>query len=319
MSNIQTLTFTDLTLFLSILSIAVIALFISRKLLKVSFPYFFMGLTGLILGLVIGGMAGSFLTRLPGDFGRILPLIIQIFIAVGMLDLFIAQTKPVAHYFERVWGSVLAEPDVANRFDIILDTSILIDGRIEELVNTGFIIGKLIVPQFVLLELQTIADVGDSRKRSRGRRGLDVMRQLQQNSRITIEITSDRLGEKEPVDQKLVRLAKRRGSRLMTLDANLARVAQIQSVVVINIHELATALRPLLLPGEQVVVKVVQKGKEKDQGVGYMPDGTMIVVEGGQDHIGSDIECEVTRIYQTTAGKMIFVAPVGQKTASANS
>ncbi len=313
MITTQSLTIKELTLFLAILTIAVIALFITRRLLKVSFPYFFMGLTGLIIGLIIGSMVASVLSGLPGEYGRILPIIVQVFVAVGLLDLFIAQTRPVTNYIERVWGNVLANPDETNRHDIILDTSILIDGRIEELINTGFIIGKLIVPQFVLLELQQVADSNDSRKRLRGRRGLDCLRQLQQNSRIALEVTQDRLGEKESVDQKLVRLAKRRGSRLMTLDSNLARVAQIQSVIVINIHELVAGLRPLLMPGEQLTVKIVQKGKEKGQGVGYMPDGTMIVVEDGDRYIGEDAECEVTRIYQTTAGKMIFVAPVSRK------
>ncbi len=302
-----------LVLFFIILVISMVALLITRRLLKVSFPYFFMGLLGLIIGLIIGALLGGPLAGLPGQFGRWLPLIVNVFVAIGMLDLFIAQTRPVASYFERVWGSALTNAP-ANRYDMLIDTSVLIDGRIEQLVETGFIMGTMVIPQFVLAELQKIADSNDSLKRSRGRRGLDVLRALQQNSYVICEITQDRIQEKEQVDDKLIRLAKRRGLRLMTLDYNLARVAQIQAVQVLNINELSTAVRPLLVPGEQITVKVVQKGKEKNQGVGYMPDGTMIVIENGDKYVGEDVDCEVTRIFQTVAGKMIFVQPKGVRT-----
>lgn len=303
---------TYLIFFLILLVVSAIALVVTRRLLHVSFPYFFMGLLGLILGLIIGGLIGAPLSKLPGEFGRWLPLLIDVFVAVGMLDLFLAQTRPVAQYFERVWGNALTSAP-ANRQDILLDTSVLIDGRIEQLVETGFIMGTLVIPQFVLTELQKIADSSDSLKRSRGRRGLEILRNLQQNSHIVLEITQDRLGEKELVDDKLVRLSRRRGLRLMTLDYNLARVAQIQSIVVLNINELAESVRPLMVPGEQLTVKVIQRGKEKSQGVGYLPDGTMIVVENGDKFVGQDVEAEVTRIFQTVAGKMIFVQPKGIK------
>ncbi len=298
--------------FIVLLLVAIIALVVTRRLLHVSFPYFFMGLLGLILGLLVGALVGLPLAKLPGEFGRWLPLVINVFVAVGMLDLFIAQTRPVAQYFERAWGNALSSAP-ANRLDILVDTSVLIDGRIEQLVDTGFIMGTLIFPQFVLTELQKIADSSDSLKRLRGRRGLDVLRALQQNTHIVCEITQDRLAEREPVDEKLVRMAKRRGLRLMTLDFNLARVAQIQMVLVLNINELAESLRPLLVPGEQLTVRVIQRGKEKGQGVGYLPDGTMIVVESGERFLGQDVEAEVTRIFQTVAGKMIFVLPKGVK------
>lgn len=305
-----------LLFFLVILVVSILALVITRRLLRVSFPYFFMGIVGTILGLVIGGFIGALVAKLPGEFGRWLPLIINVFVTVAMLDLFLAQTRPVAQYFERVWGSALTAAP-ANRYDMLIDTSVLIDGRIEQLVDTGFIMGTMVIPQFVLMELQKIADSNDSLKRLRGRRGLDVLRSLQQNSRVICEITQDRISEREQVDERLVRLAKRRGLRLMTLDSNLARVAQIQSVVVLNINELAAALRPLLVPGEMLVVKVIQRGKEKGQGVGYLPDGTMIVVEGGDKYVGNDVECEVVRIFQTVAGKMIFVIPKGTKNLAA--
>lgn len=301
-----------LLFFLILLVVSIIALVVTRRLLKVSFPYFFMGLLGLILGLIIGGLIGAPLARLPGDFGRWVPIILNVFVMVGMLDLFIAQTRPVAQYFERVWGSALTQAP-ANRYDMLIDTSVLIDGRIEQLVDTGFIMGTLVIPQFVLTELQKIADAGESIKRLRGRRGLDVLRALQQNNRVLVEISQDRITDKEPVDERLVRLARRRGLRLMTLDANLARVAQIQSVTVLNINELAVSVRPLLVPGEQLVVKVIQKGKEKGQGVGYLPDGTMIVIDQGDQYVGESVECEVTRIFQTISGKIIFVQPRGIK------
>lgn len=305
-------TMNDLVFFLVILSVAIIALVVTRRLLHVSFPYFFMGIMGLILGLVIGGLVGAPLSKLPGNFGRWLPIVVDVFIAIGMLDLFIAQTRPVAQYFERIWGNAVASAP-ANRQDILIDTSVLIDGRIEHLVDTGFIMGTLVIPQFVLMELQKIADSSDSVKRVRGRRGLDVLRSLQQNSHIICEITQDRINDKEQVDDKLVRLSRRRGLRLMTLDYNLARVAQIQSITVLNINELTNALKPLLVPGEQLTVKVIQRGKEKGQGVGYMDDGTMIVVETGDKFVGREVECEVVRIFQTMAGKIIFVHPKGVK------
>ena len=302
----------DLTFFLIILCISIIALVITRRLLHVSFPYFFMGILGLILGLIVGGLIGIPLAKLPGEFGRWLPIIVNVFVAIGMLDLFIAQTRPVASYFERMWGNALTNAP-ANRIEMLIDTSVLIDGRIEELVDTGFIIGTLVIPQFVLGELQKIADSNDSTKRLRGRRGLDVLRALQQNSHVVCEITQDRITDNDKVDKKHVKLSKRRCLRLMTVDYNLARVAQIQSVQVLNINELASAVRPLLVPGEQVTVKVVQKGKEKNQGVGYMPDGTMIVVENGDKYVGEDVETEVIRIFQTVAGKMVFVQPKSVK------
>ncbi len=305
-------TINELGLFLIILVVSIVALLVTRRLLHVSFPYFFMGLLGLIIGLIVGGFVASLLARLPGDYGRWLPIIVNVFIAVGILDLFVAQTRPVANYFERVLGTALAAAP-ANRYDMLIDTSVLIDGRIEQLVDTGFIMGTLVIPQFVLTELQKIADSNDGVKRIRGRRGLDVLRSLQQNSRVVCEITTDRIDDKIPVDDKLVRLAKRRGLRLMTLDSNLARVAQIQSVLVLNINELAAAVRPLLVPGEQLTVKVIQKGKEKSQGVGYLEDGTMIVVENGDRHVGQEVEAEVTRLFQTVNGKIIFVAPKGIK------
>lgn len=298
--------------FLILLLVSIIALIVTRRLLRVSFPYFFMGILGLILGLIIGGLVGAPLAKLPGEYGRWLPITVMLFVTVGVLDLFLAQTRPVAQYIERIWGSALAAAP-ANRYDMLIDTSVLIDGRIEQVADTGFIMGSMVIPQFVLNELQQIADSPDSLKRLRGRRGLDVLRSLQQNNRIIVEITQDRLNDKDQVDDKLIRLAKRRGLRLMTLDYNLARVAQIQSVVVLNINELAASVRPLLVPGEMLSVKVVQKGKEKGQGVGYLPDGTMIVVEGGDKFVGEDIDCEVTRIFQTVAGKMIFVHPKGIK------
>lgn len=300
----------DLLLFLIILVIAIIALFITRRLLHVSFPYFFMGILGLIIGLALGSLIGIPLSNLPGAFGKWLPLIVNVFVAVGMLDLFLAQTKPVAQYMDRIWGNAIAAP--ADRHDLLLDTSVLVDGRIEQLVDTGFLIGTLVIPQFVLGELQQIADSNDSLKRARGRRGLEILRSLQQNNRVVCEISPDKLVSKELVDDKLIRLAKRRGLRLMTLDFNLARVAQIQSVSVLNINDLANAVKPLLVPGEHISVRVVQKGKVKGQGVGYLPDGTMIVVEQGDMFVNQDVECEVTRIFQTVAGKIIFAVPIGK-------
>ncbi|HEX9412388.1 MAG TPA: PIN domain-containing protein [Ktedonobacterales bacterium] len=203
---------------------------------------------------------------------------------------------------------------------VLVDTSAIIDGRIADISQTGFIAGTLIVPRFVLEELQHIADSSDSLRRNRGRRGLEILGRLQKETGAPVEI-SDADPESTPeVDAKLVKLARQWRCPIITNDFNLNRVAALQGVKVLNINELAHAVKPILLPGEEMAVKIIQDGKEFGQGVGYLDDGTMIVVEGGKQFIGSDVDVTVTRVLQTIAGRMIFAQPKqGQSVGSASS
>jgi len=190
--------------------------------------------------------------------------------------------------------------------DIILDTSVIIDGRIADMCTTTFLSGRLIIPRFVLKELQAIADSSDSLKRNRGRRGLEILNRINSNSRLSVKIQEMDFPEITSVDAKLVKLAAVTNGKIFTNDYNLAKVAELQNVEVLNINELTNALKPVVLPGEVMEVKVIKEGKESDQGVAYLDDGTMIVVENGRRLIGRKVRVVVTSAYQTQAGRMIF-------------
>ena len=191
----------------------------------------------------------------------------------------------------------------------ILDTSVIIDGRIADICKTGFVEGTLIIPEFVLEELRHIADSSDVLKRNRGRRGLDILKQMQKDSNINVEIIEQDFEEIPEVDSKLVKLAQIMDARVVTNDYNLNKVAELQGVFVLNINELANAVKPVVLPGEEMDVKVIKEGKEEGQGVGYLDDGTMIVVDDGIKYMGDKISVLVTSILQTAAGRMIFAKP----------
>jgi uncharacterized protein YacL len=192
---------------------------------------------------------------------------------------------------------------------IVVDTSAIIDGRIAEIVESGFIYGTLVVPKFVLEELQHIADSSDTLRRNRGRRGLEILNRMQKDSTTPIEILDEDVPEVAEVDAKLVALARVRSKAILTNDFNLNRVAELQGVRVLNINSLANAVKPAVLPGEELRVRVIQEGKEPGQGVGFLDDGTMIVVEGGVRYIDKDLDVAVTRVLQTVAGRMIFAQP----------
>jgi uncharacterized protein YacL len=188
----------------------------------------------------------------------------------------------------------------------ILDTSVIIDGRIADLCETGFMEGGFVLPQFILQELQHIADSSDSLKRARGRRGLDVLRRIQEMPGIAVKIIDDDFPQIREVDAKVVALAKKLGAKIVTNDLNLNKVASLQGVKVLNINDLSNALRPIVLPGESLRVFVLKEGKEAGQGVAYLEDGTMVVVDDGKRLIGKHVEVIVTSVLQTTAGRMIF-------------
>ncbi len=268
---------------------------------------------GLLLGLLMGLLLGIPLAGLPDPWGEWLPLGVSLFLGLGMLGLTVAKRKDLLLAAETV-GLVrrpVVDDDGARRGDphIVVDTSAIIDGRIAEIVESGFIYGTLVVPRFVLEELQHIADSSDTLRRNRGRRGLEILNRMQKDASTPVQIIEDEVPDIAEVDAKLVALARERSRVILTNDFNLNRVAELQGVRVMNINSLANAVKPAVLPGEELRVRVIQEGKEAGQGVGFLDDGTMIVVEGGARHIDKDLDVSVTRVLQTVAGRMIFAQP----------
>lgn len=304
---------------MTVLLVAIVVLVFTRKLLKVPFPYFFMGILGLVIGLWVGSRLSAPFSSLSAPYDRWVPIIVNVFIAVAILDLFLAQARPIGAFFSRVflilnrWMTRMSEQDHRPKTEIIFDTSVLIDGRIEEIARTGFILGKFIIPRFILDELQLIADHSDPMRRARGRRGLEVLASIQKIADLKFEILASAVSNNEGADKQLIELAKERHSKILTVDYNLNRIAQIQGIEVLNVNELATSLKPIVLPGESLTVRVIQKGKEKGQGIGYLADGTMVVIPGGASHENEVLECTVVRIFQSVTGQMIFAEPVFKK------
>ncbi len=200
----------------------------------------------------------------------------------------------------------LSDPSRSGTSLKVLDTSVIIDGRVADLCETGFLEGTFLVPQFILNELQHIADSSDSLKRARGRRGLDILNKIQKMADLDVRVTEEDFPHVKEVDAKLVVLAKKVGAKIVTNDLNLNKVAELQGVRVLNINELCNALRPVVLPGETIRVFVLKEGKEAGQGVAYLDDGTMIVVDNARRYIGRNVDVIVTSVLQTTAGRMIF-------------
>ncbi|HSX48008.1 MAG TPA: PIN domain-containing protein [Candidatus Nanoarchaeia archaeon] len=297
---------------LSIIAIALVAGYIALKLMRLSLHSLMLGLGGAITGLLLSALLSVPLGKLPEPFGGILPIVTTVLLTIIMIAVFTRQQEHatgLASWLKSLGASNNRPRTSTDASEILVDTSVIIDGRIADIVQTGFVPGKLLVPRFVLAELQNIADSDDSMRRSRGRRGLEMLKTIQSTQGIDIEIIDDDVPTIREVDAKLVSLAQTRGSQIMTTDYNLNRVAQIEGIKVLNINELSNAIRPVVLPGEDMLVKIVQAGKERNQGVGYLPDGTMIVVENGDKMIGQEVPTEVTRVFQTVAGKMIFATP----------
>lgn len=270
------------------------------------------GTLGLMLGLALGAMAAVPLSYLPNPFGQFLPLGIAMFTAWLGISVFILRQSDI---FSLVRGrlpraatpageSAKAAPTTAQ--PVILDTSAIIDGRVADIAKTGFIVGAIVVPKFVLHEVQHIADSADAVRRNRGRRGLEVLNQLQREAVVPVRFSETDPGGGREVDAKLVALAKQLNGALMTSDYNLNHVAQLQGVSVLNINDLANAVRAVFLPGETLRIRLVQEGKEYNQGVGYLDDGTMVVVDDGKRYLEHEVDTIVTKILQTSAGRMIF-------------
>jgi len=285
-----------------------------RSVQALSTAEFVTAVGGLIIGLLMGLLLGAPLSNFPDPLGRWLPLATSIGFGLGMVGLTVAKRQDLIVAAEAIgiFRRPATNEDVTARKGdphIVVDTSAIIDGRIAEIVESGFIYGTLVIPRFVLEELQHIADSSDTLRRNRGRRGLEILAKMQKDSPTPVEIVEDEVREISEVDAKLVALAKRYSGAILTNDFNLNRVAELQGLRVLNINSLANAVKPAVLPGEELRVKVIQDGKEAGQGVGFLDDGTMIVVEGGARFIDRELEVSVTRVLQTVAGRMIFAQP----------
>ncbi|WP_350449568.1 PIN/TRAM domain-containing protein [Aminobacterium mobile] len=277
---------------------------------------------GLIVGLLIANLIAVPFSDLP--VGNYIAIVLNIVLGYLGARIFWKRQQDIRGVFnlgalkERLAtrktkkGRVIHE-DIEGEEDLcpprkILDTSVIIDGRILDIARTGFMEGVLVLPRFVLLELQAVADSTDPARRTRGRRGLDVVNELQKLSSLDVEIMEVTLKQLkvETVDSGLVALAQQIGGEILTTDYNLNKIAQIQGITVLNVNDLANAMKPMLLPGESIIVDVIREGKEPHQGVGYLDDGTMLVVEDGENYIGKRVEVVVTSMLQTSAGRMVF-------------
>ncbi len=285
------------------LLIALFVVNIERAIRKIPLRNIFGGVVGMIVGLLIAFLLAyglSFVSNIM-EKQHVVPWIYALLTGVmGYLGLVLG-AKKIEEFHLLGFGVTKSDQDIR-----ILDTSVIIDGRIADICDAGFIQGALLVPRFVLEELQYIADSSDSMKRSRGRRGLDVLNRMQKSSGINIEITDHDFPKIKAVDAKLVALANKIGGKLVTNDFNLNKVAELQGVKILNVNQLANAMKPVVLPGEMMSLKIIKDGKEPGQGVAYLDDGTMIIVDNAQRYQGSTIVATVTSVLQTTAGRMIF-------------
>lgn len=267
---------------------------------------------GIVVGLFLTYVLGLALTPLfvseGSQQGQAIIRMIQVLVSVALCYSCISLLIQTKDDFRFIIPYVEFSKEVKGVKPYVLDTSVVIDGRIADVVDTGIFDTQLIMPRFVLGELQNIADSGDKMRRSRGRRGLDILNRMRGNSNIELIIHERELPEMEghPVDMKLVLLADHLDGKIVTNDYNLNKVAKLHNVPVINLNDIANSLKPVFLPGESVKVKIVKAGEESGQGVGYLDDGTMIVIEGGRDHIGKLVIINVTSVLQTSAGRMIF-------------
>lgn len=284
-------------------------------LTKLSTQTLIAALVGLVAGLLVAALLAFPLSFLPSPFGDVLPFIgVLVFSYVGVM-VFVTRQNDIfgglrnrfaGRNTEPVEKSKSGEDDSQPGRTILLDTSVIIDGRIADVARTGFLMGSLLIPRFVLNELQYIADSPDNLRRQRGRRGMEVLSQLQKETSLPVKISDIDVDGVREVDEKLVILGRQLKSPILTNDYNLNRVAELQGVKVLNINELSNAVKSVLLPGETLLVTIIQEGRESGQGVAYLDDGTMVVVEDGRERLSSQVNVTVTKILQTNAGRMIF-------------
>lgn len=280
-------------------------------LLKIPVPDFLSGILGMILGLVVATLLAQAFSSIPiANF--FVPIVLIIVLGYFGFSVGFKKKDELVSIFSLGMFSKdrNAKKEVKAKYEHkILDTSVIIDGRIADICKTGFIDGILVIPGFVLEELQHIADSSDTLKRNRGRRGLDILNKIQKELDIGVVIYEGNFDEIQEVDSKLVKLAKVLEGKVVTNDFNLNKVCELQGVPVLNINDLSNAVKPIVLPGEEMNVQIIKDGKEHNQGVAYLDDGTMIVVEGGREFIGHNIDVLVTSVLQTSAGRMIFAKP----------
>ena len=310
------------------------SLWVEKQINKMPFSDVVAGVVGLAIGLIIANLIGVAFANIP-VVGSYIPVIFSIVFGYLGIHIVVKKQKEIADLIRAVpkWikeskskhenhdsdkkesdnkaeKEAVAENTVNNVSLKLLDTSVIIDGRIADICRTGFIEGKLLIPVFVLEELQHIADSADALKRVRGRRGLDVLRRLRTEYGMLIEIINEDYDDITEVDSKLVRMGQLKGAKIITNDFNLNKVSELRGVPVLNINELSNAVKPVVIPGETMHVTVVKEGKEHNQGVAYLDDGTMIVVENGRRFMNEAIQVEVTSALQTAAGRMIFAKPI---------
>ena len=286
------------------LTLGILILAAENQLGKVSLQKIIGAVVGSLFGILaaclISLVLGAALSKDVAPFVQI-----SILLSLGYCGLSVGATKGEMLNLGAL-GGLFGSETTSQHFSKILDTSVIIDGRIADLSETGFLEGSIVIPQFVLRELQMVADSADSNKRNRGRRGLDILQRIQNNPKLKVQIVHDDFPNVKDVDMKLVELGKLYRCKVVTNDFNLNKVAQLHGVGVLNINELANALRPIVLPGEIMRVFILKEGKESSQGVAYLDDGTMVVVDNARRQISRTVDITVTSVLQTTAGKMIF-------------
>lgn len=270
------------------------------------------GLIGLTIGLVTAAIMAFPLSLLPPPFGSILPFVGLVIFAYLGIVLFVTRQEDFMNMFKNMPSRGSKGSSAANNGErrILVDTSAIIDGRIADIAKTGFLGGSLIVPRFVLNELQFVSDSADGLRRQRGRRGLEVLSEMQESGDVPVIITDVDVEGVREVDERLIVLAQQMNAPILTNDYNLNRVADLLGVKILNVNDLSNAVKVVLLPGEEFTIDVIQEGKEYQQGVGYLDDGTMVVVENGQKYLEQRIDVTVTKILQTSAGRMIFAKPI---------
>ena len=280
-----------------------------RAASEVTVPQLMVGLAGGLFGLMAGLMLAFPLSLLGDSLGRVLPAIVSVIFGYLGLNIFSLRSREMLDVInERIFGRGRRLQPYASR-QLLLDTSVLIDGRIVEIAETGFIGGTLIIPRFVLSELHRVADSSDSLRRNRGRRGLAKLNELQRNNDLPVKIVDDDPEDFSEVDAKLVALSIQMSASLVTNDFNLNQVADAQGVDVLNINALSNAVRSVYIPGETFDIRIIQAGRDPNQGVGYLDDGTMVVVESGQKYMNRDVGVEVTKLINRPTGRMIFAVP----------
>ena len=282
---------------------ALLALSIEKIIKRAPLKVIFGGTFGLFLGLVIAQLMGYAFSALQNSTIRI-SISVILSCVFGYIGLVLGGKK--VEEFKWPGWSFFTKGTSKKSGGKLLDTSVIIDGRIADICETDFLEGPLIIPQFVLQELQHIADSADNLKRARGRRGLDILNRMQKDDSIEVKVVDEDYLDIKEVDAKLIALAREMNAKIITNDFNLNKVAQLQGVPVLNINQLANALKPMVLPGEVLHLQIMREGKEQGQGVAYLDDGTMVVVENASRHLGREVEASVTSILQTTAGRMIF-------------